>query len=175
MNDPVAQLPPEIDFSSFDFTNLTNSFLSDEKTSQSIGEKYLVFFLDGEACAVRSKQVAEAAPPLAIAKLPHAPEWLVGIANLRNEIISVVSLPVLLKKQRSAAPPKSKLVVLHSQNFVSGFAFLADRLSEIIVLKDSEIERVKGNDSPYIYGKAVHLAAQLNLIDTEKILSSLTI
>lgn len=175
MNDLAAQLPPQIDFSAFDFTNLTNSFLTAEKSSPSAGEKYLIFFLDGEPHAVRSKQVAEAAPPLPIVKLPNAPEWLVGIANLRNEIISVVNLPVLLKKQRTTAAPKSKLVVLHSQHSAPNFAFLADRLSEIITLQDKEIQSVDDEAAPYIFGKAVHPAGNLNLIDTEKILASLVI
>lgn len=173
MNDLAAQLPPAIDFSAFDFTNLTNSFLSEEKSSSTADEKYLVFYLDGDLYAVASKQVAEAAPPLRVARLPHAPEWLVGIANLRNEIITVVSLPMLLKKQRSLAAPKSKLVVLRSQNSASNIAFTADRLSEIVHLKEKEIHPLNDKDSPYIFGTAVHQYGKLNLIDTEKILAAL--
>ncbi|MGI8789238.1 MAG: chemotaxis protein CheW [Pyrinomonadaceae bacterium] len=174
MTDLTAQLPPEIDFSAFDFTNITNSFLNGEESASSVSEKYLIFFLDGESYAVASKQVAEAAPMLPIAKLPNAPEWLAGIANLRNEIITVVNLSAVLKKQRAAAP-KSKLIVLHSPNSVPSFAFLADRLSEIVSLQDKEIKRTNDENAPYIFGTVVHLSGKLNLIDTEKILSSLTI
>ena len=56
MNEPLLELPPEIDFSSFDFPNLTNSFLSDAATLQSIGEKYFFFFLGKELYAVASEQ-----------------------------------------------------------------------------------------------------------------------
>ena len=175
MNDPTIQLPPEIDFSSFDFTNLTNSFLPDEIKSPSIGEKYLVFFLEEEIYAISTAQVAEAAPLLPITSLPNAPEWLVGIANLRNEIISVVNLPMLLKKQKSTISPKSKLVVLHSPDSAPYIAFTADRLGEIISLRNDAIEFSENEKSPFVMGKAVHLAIHLNLIDTEKILSSLVI
>lgn len=175
MNDLNAQLPPEIDFSSFDFTNLTDSLLPDEIKSPSTGEKYLVFFLDEELYAVSTRQVAEVAPPLPVTPLPNAPEWLVGIANLRNEIISVVSLPRLLKKEKSAVSPKSKLVVLHSPNSAPSVAFTVARLGEIINLRSDEIRFNEDEKSPYISGKAVHLANHLNLINAEKILSSLVV
>ncbi len=175
MNDLNTQLPPEIDFSSFDFTNLTNSFLPDEIKSPSNGVKYLVFFLDEELYAVSTKEVAEVASPLQTTPLPNTPEWLIGIANLRNEIISVVSLPTLLKKQNSTASPKSKLIVLQSPNSAPYVAFRADRLSEIISLRKDEIQLDEDEKLSCISGKAVHLSNHLTLIDTEKILSSLII
>lgn len=175
MNDSIAQLPPEIDFSSFDFTNLTDSLLPDEIKSPSTGEKYLVFFLDRELYAVSTKQVAEVAPSLPVTPLPNAPEWLVGIANLRNEIISVVSLPRLLKKEKSTVSPKAKLVVLHSPDSAPSVAFTVARLGEIINLRNEEIRFDDNEKSSYISGKAVHLANHLNLIDAKKILSSLVV
>ena len=177
MNDITTQLPPEIDFSSFDFNNLTNSLLPDDVKSKSSGEKYLVFFLGEEYYAVSTGQVAEAAPSLPTTPLPNAPEWLVGIANLRNEIVSIVSLPTLLKKPRVAASPKSKLIVLRSAQPDSApfAAFGADRLNEIISLRDEEIHPAKNEKSPYICGSAVYSTKNLNLIDAEKILSSLVV
>ncbi len=175
MNDPNIQLPPEIDFSSFDFNNLANSFLSDEIQPKSTGEKYLVFFLDEELYAVATKQIAEVSPPLAVTPLPNAPEWLLGVANLRNEIIPVVSLPTLLEKRHSTISPKSKIVVLHSPESAPHVAFTADRLSEIINLRSDEINPDRNEKSPCIAGQAMHLAKRLNVIDTEKIIASLII
>lgn len=176
MNDLTNQLPPEIDFSSFDFTNLANSFLPDEIKSKSIGEKYLVFFLGEELYAVPTSQVAEVAPSMPITPLPNAPEWLKGIVNLRNEIVSVVFLPKLLGKQSpNVSPTKWKLVVLRSPDSASLIGFTADRLSEIISLRSDEIKLEPDEDSPFTIGKAVHLANRLTLVDAEKILSSLTV
>jgi purine-binding chemotaxis protein CheW len=175
MNDLTNLLPPEIDFSSFDFTNLANSFLPDEMKSKSIGEKYLVFFLGNELYAVPTNQIAEVAPPLPVTTLPNAPDWLMGIVNLRNEIVSVVLLPKLLGKPSPNASPKWKLVVLRSTDSESLIGFSADRLSEIISLRRDEIKFQPEPDSPFTLGKAVHLSNHLTLIDAEKILSSLTV
>jgi purine-binding chemotaxis protein CheW len=178
MNDLTNQLPPEIDFSSFDFTNLANSFLPDEIKSKSIGEKYLVFFLGNESFAVPTSQIAEVAPPLPVTAVPNAPDWLKGIVNLRNEIVSVVLLPKLLGKPspNAAASPKWKLVVLRSPDSSGSLlGFSADRLSEIISLRRDEITFQPDPNSPFTSGKAVHLSNHLTLIDAEKILSSLTV
>ncbi len=175
MSDPNIQLPPEIDFSSLDFTNLANSFLGDKMQPKSNGEKYLVFFLGEEPHAVSTRRVAEVSPPLAVTALPNAPEWLLGIANLRNEIILVVSLPTLLKKQYPAHSPKSKIVVLQSSDSAPRVAFTADRLSEIINVRGDEIQFNRDENAPCLLGRATHLGKRLNLIDPEKIISSLIV
>ena len=175
MTDLIPQIPPDIDFSSFDFTNLTNSFLSGLEAENSVGEKYLVFCLGDEFYAVASQTVAEAALYPPVIKLPNAPEWLVGIANLRGEIISVVDLPALLKKNASPVSTKSKIIVIRPMNSDVRFAFAADRLSEIIFLREEEITAEQQKTASLIFGKAVYKSKVLNLIDTKKIFSSMTI
>src|SRR5689334_910486 len=103
---------PEIDFFSPD---LTDSLFLENQTAEASGEKFIVFFLDGELYAVSAAQVAEVVQMLAITPLPNVPEWLLGIANLRGEIISVVDLPKLWNKKTSQNPAKAKLIVLRGQ------------------------------------------------------------
>lgn len=173
MTDLSYQNPPDIDFSSFDFTNQTNSFLSGEISAPSTGEKYLVFILGEEFYAVASGTIAEAAPYPTVVALPNAPEWLLGIANLRGEIISVVNLPFLLKKPASTVSPKSKIIVMRPQHSDNGFAFAADKLCEIIVLRDRHIEQSPENPATYTGGKSVYKSEGLTLIDPKKIFASL--
>ena len=160
-----------------DLTDFNSSFFLDSLTPPMAGEKYLTFFLDdGELYAVSSKQVTEVAPmPGPIAFLPNAPGWLIGIVNLRGEVVCVVSLPTLLNKPASIVSSKPKLVCLRPQNSDVSFAFMADRLSELIVLPNAEIQFGEDRKSPYIFGKAVHQSNDLTLINTEKFLSSLII
>jgi len=159
--------------------DLTAPFFADEEKRQAVGEKYVAFSLGKEIYAVASKMVVEVTSWLAAAPLPNAPEWLHGIANLRGEIISVVSLPMLLGKRAAkpiAAPaPKSKFIVLRSKAFESGAAFAADRLNEIVTLPDEKIQLVSDENAPFIFGEAVHQSNNLKLIDMEKLLASLAV
>ena len=168
MNDLVQENSFVLDLPSLDLTRF-----SEPRVSQTVGEKYLVFFLGEEFYAVASKSVAEAAASLPVTILPNAPEWLLGIANLRGEVISVINLPVILKKKISRPAPRPKFVVLHSPVFEFGAAFAADKLSEIVFVRDEEIVFNPDEKSPHIFGRAVCQSQTLNLVDTEKLLGSL--
>jgi len=159
----------------FDLSALDLTRFSDSQTSSAVSEKYLVFFLGEEFYAVASKSVAEAAASLVVTTLPNAPDWLLGIANLRGEVISVINLPAILRKENLTPAAKPKFIVLRSQVFESSVAFAANRISEIIALPKEKIQLITDGKSPHIFGKAVHKSQTLNLIDTEKLLASLTI
>lgn len=171
MDDITKKISANFDLSSMDLLDLGDPYFSDEKMPEIKGEKYIVFFLNSEIYAVSSKQVAEIFQPLAITPLPNIPNWMLGIANFRNEIISVIDLQKLWQRNDSAASPKAKLVVLHSESDESKIAFTIDRFSEIITLPDGNIQPVNDTELPYIFGKTIHKSTTLNLIDAEKLLS----
>lgn len=139
------------------------------------GEKYLVFLSGTEFFAIASRTIAEAAAALAVTRLPNAPTWLLGIANLRGEVISVLDFPAILKQEICTAAPNPKFIVLRSDIFESGAAFAANRINEIVALSDEEIQIETNHNSPHIFGRAVYKSQTLNLIDTEKLLASLKI
>lgn len=170
MSDLIQENPGAFDLPALDLTRF-----SDSQTSNAVGEKYLVFFLGEELFAVASKAVAEAAASLAVTKLPNAPEWLMGIANIRGEVVSVINLPAILQKENLTPAVRPKFIVLRSQVFESGAAFAANRISEIVALPDGEIQPNTDEKSPHLFGKAVHKTQTLNLINTEKLLASLKI
>jgi purine-binding chemotaxis protein CheW len=163
---------PQENFPAADLSRLPDSPFFEKQNSQPIGKKFIVFFLDDELFAVSAAQVAEVVHPPAITPLPNVPEWLLGIANLRGEILTVADLSRLWNKQSFGRPMKPKLIVLRGNNASASIAFTVDRLSEIITLPDDEIELCEENPL-YIFGKASHQSNVLNLLDTEKLVSSL--
>lgn len=157
----------------FDLPSLDLTRFSKPATQPPIGKKYLVFFSGDEYYAISSKKVIEVAPTLPVTVLPNAPEWLLGIANLRGEVVSVVNLLAVLQTKISKPVPKPKFIILRSPIFKSGVAFTADRISEIVNLPDEKVEFNDAVKPPSVFGKVVHKARALNLIDTEKLLASL--
>lgn len=165
---------PIFDLAALNLPSLPDALADDKKSARQSGEKFIVFVLDDELFAVSSKQVAEVAQPLAVTLLPNAPEWLLGIANLRGEIISVADLRKILGKQSNLSP-KAKFVVVRSQNSDALTAFSVDKLSEFVTLTSDEIQFVKNDKSPHIHGTAVYQANPLQIIDLVKLLASLEI
>lgn len=168
MNDLPAENSFADNLSAFDLTKF-----SEPQSPAAVGEKFLVFSIGDELFAVSSNQIAEATASLAVTALPNSPEWLLGLANLRGEIVSVVDLPKALRRRNSAAAPKSKFIVLHSKVFEGGAAFKADKINEIAAIAGDAIRRVEDEKSPHVFGQTFYKSQTLNFIDTEKLLASL--
>lgn len=163
------------DLSSLDLLEFEDPLYSDGRPVQPVGERYLVFFLGNKIYGILSEKVAEIFQPVSITPLFNSPEWLLGIAGFRNEIISVVDLKKLWDAKAAASKPKSKLIVLRSENFASPIAFAVDKLSKIVALPDTEIKPLKEQSLPNICGTASFESKTLHLLDAEKLLSSLTV
>ena len=112
---------------------------------------------------------------LSVTSLPNVPAWLLGIADLRGTIVSVVSLQKLLGIPNAAVSPRTKFVVLKSQNFSSPVALAVDKLSEIIVLPNEEIHFVRDDKTPYLLGRTMYKSNVLTLLNVENLFSSMTI
>ena len=65
---------------------------------------------------------------------------------------------------------KSKLIVLKPKHSASPMAFPVDRLSEIITLTKKDIQPA---EDFRFFGTAVHETVSVNLLDPEKLFSSL--
>ena len=155
------------------FSDSTNRF-DDERRAETGGEKFVVFFLCDKLYGVPTGEVAEVSPPLVIAALPNAPEWLSGLGNLRGNIIAVVNLPKIVGENPKVSTAKTKFVVLKSKNHEMPIAFPVDKLSEIVSGHDKKIEVPAENISSFVYGKFTHQSSVVHLIDCDKLLSFLT-
>lgn len=172
---PQKKSAANFDLSSLDLLELEDPFHPDKHPQQPAGEKYLVFFLNQRMYGIPSGQVAEIFQPLVVTRLFNVPEWLLGIAGFRNEVISVIDLKKLWNKQAPASSLKSKLIVLRADNAASPIAFAVDRLSKIVTLPKKDIRPVRDEKAPHISGSAVYEEKNLYLLDTEKFLSSLAV
>ncbi|HEY0658278.1 MAG TPA: chemotaxis protein CheW [Pyrinomonadaceae bacterium] len=159
---------------SIGFSDSPNSLYNDELFARTSGEKFVVFLLSEKLYGIPARQVAEVSQPLTIAALPNSPEWLLGIVNLRGEIIAIVSLPKLFGENIRASTAKTKLIVLKAKNYDTAIGFPVDKLSEIIAEHDKKFEAAGENDSPFIYAKFTYQSNTVHLIDSESLLSSLT-
>lgn len=156
----------------FEFTEMAESLFMEED-DLSNAEKFVTFYLKDELFGVATKNIAEVTRVLPIAYLPNSPEWLSGIANLRGEVVPVLNLPKLLERETYENSNRAKFVVLQTGDSV--FAFVVDKLSEIVTLQSKTIEPVQEITSPNIFGKADYKSHTLLLIDADRITSSMVL
>jgi len=75
-------------------------------------QRYLTFRSENRLYALPALQVAEVIRPATLARVPQAPESLLGLANLRGAVMPVASIRALLGLQRADATAASRLIVL---------------------------------------------------------------
>lgn len=172
------KLTDETDLSDLlDLPHLAESVFAapNRATLASEGEKYVVFQLDETLYAVHSRQVVELIGALPLTVLPMAPEWLAGIANLRGDIIQVIDLRKLWKRD-TRQPARYKLLVLRSEREKSTIAFIVDRLCEIVALAEDDIKFSAADfesSFPTFFGRITHKNHTHFLLDAETLFASL--
>lgn len=139
----------------------------DEKVHQ-----WVTFSLGDETYGIMVMQVQEVLKIPDIAPVPGAADYVVGIINLRGNVVTVVDT-----RHRFGLPPKelddaSRIVVIEVGNQILGI--LVDSVAEVVELKSSMIESAPnvGNDesSKYIQGVTSQDGRLLILVDLEKFL-----
>lgn len=84
------------------------------------------FLLAHERYAVESAWVREVYPLDNLTPLPCTPAFVLGIVNLRGEIVSVIDLRKFFDLPQTGLPDLNKIIVLESANMV--FGILADAI-----------------------------------------------
>lgn len=73
----------------------------------------LGFFVHGDAYLVALDQVREVAAVPALTRVPGAEPWLLGLSNLRGEVLPIVDLAALLGVGAAAAAAGNRVLVLN--------------------------------------------------------------
>uniref|UniRef100_A0A7V4TZG7 CheW-like domain-containing protein n=1 Tax=Candidatus Caldatribacterium saccharofermentans TaxID=1454753 RepID=A0A7V4TZG7_9BACT len=118
------------------------------------GGKYIAFEIDQETYAVPVGTVREIVRVPELTRVPLAPPYVEGVANLRGEILPVVSLRKRLGLEEKPLDELSRVVVFEKGGDIVGA--IVDRMAEAIVLEEGNIERREGigAESDFLEGVA---------------------
>lgn len=135
--------------------------------------QWVTFYLADEKYGVPVSQVREVLRYSEITPVPGAPDYVIGIINLRGNVVTVLDT-----RKRFALPPvevddSTRVVIIEVEEQVVGI--LVDQVSEVMRLGNGEVETAPnvGNDesSKYIQGVASRDGNLLILVDLHKLLS----
>ncbi len=135
--------------------------------------QWVTFQLDTETYGIDVMKVQEVLRVSEIAPVPGAPDYVMGIINLRGNVVTVLDT-----RRRFGLPPKemddsTRIAVIEANDTVIGI--LVDSVAEVVEMRRSAVESSPsvGNDesSKYIEGVANHDGELLILVDIDKLLS----
>jgi purine-binding chemotaxis protein CheW len=128
---------------------------------------YVRVTLAAEAYAVPVEHVLEAAELAQVRPVPGARPELLGVSNLRGQILPVVGLAALLGVQRAASP--RRLLVAEARGFQVGFA--VDEVSGIGALP--QLEQTSDTGPGFLLGAALSGGELIGVVDVPGVCDSL--
>ena len=133
----------------------------------------VTFRLEDEIYGINVMQVQEVLRVTEIAPVPGAPAYVLGIINLRGNVVTVVDTRERLGLGSKEVDESTRIVIIEADKMVVGI--LVDAVAEVVDLRMSEIESAPsvGNDesSKYIQGVASRDGELLILVDLNKLLN----
>ncbi|MDR1452024.1 MAG: chemotaxis protein CheW [Helicobacteraceae bacterium] len=111
------------------------------------------FMVDDEEFAVPILSIMEIIKPLAATRVPSTPEYVVGVFNLRGNVLPLIDLKRKFNGRKSSYTDETRFIVIRNKNQRSGFVI--DKLTEAIRLKESDIDPAPeslDSDDNHIYG-----------------------
>jgi purine-binding chemotaxis protein CheW len=136
--------------------------------------QFIVFSVGDEKFGVDVKQAREIIPSTELTKVPNSPDFVLGVINLREEIIPIIDLKKKLRLNSDSRSNKDeKIIIVELDNNLIGMK--VDNVSEMIRLYTSDIadppKIVKGINRDYLSGVGKLGDKLLILLDLDKILS----
>jgi purine-binding chemotaxis protein CheW len=104
--------------------------------------QYLTLGLDGETFGIVIRNVREILDLRPISKIPHAPDFLLGMIDVRGTSFPVVDLRTKLDLPKVPATEATRIIILDvpMEHRSVGVGFVADCVYEVTGIDESQIE-----------------------------------
>ena len=138
-------------------------------------DQFITFALQNTLLALPLSSALEIGHRPMITPLFNLPDWVLGVSNVRGEVVSIVDLKTYFELPSSGSKRGGRLIIVHNRDMKVGM--LVDRILGILSLDqiDTDIQESphrEGKISSFISGVVVSGKNLLNILDVDKLLSS---
>jgi purine-binding chemotaxis protein CheW len=147
--------------------------VAQKTTSDDLVLQWVTFRLAGETYGINVMQVQEVLRYTEIAPVPGAPDYVLGIINLRGNVVTVIDTRNRFGLESGEMTDSTRIVIIETEGHVIGI--LVDSVAEVVYLRQSEVEIAPnvGNDesAKFIQGVCHKNDELLILIELNKLLT----
>lgn len=134
--------------------------------------QWVTFRLENETYGINVMQVQEVLRYTDIAPVPGAPAYVLGIINLRGNVVTVIDTRSRFGLQFSDTTESTRIVIIEAEKQVIGI--LVDSVAEVVYLRTSEIDNAPNvgteESAKFIQGVSNREGELLILVDLNKLL-----
>jgi purine-binding chemotaxis protein CheW len=135
--------------------------------------QWVTFHLDNETYGINVMQVQEVLRYTEIAPVPGAPSYVLGIINLRGNVVTVIDTRQRFGLDSTPVTDNTRIVIIEADKQVVGI--MVDSVAEVVYLRQSEVETAPnvGNDesAKFIQGVCNKNGELLILVELDKMMS----
>jgi purine-binding chemotaxis protein CheW len=135
--------------------------------------QWVTYKLGEETYGINVMQVQEVLRYTEIAPVPGAPDYVLGIINLRGNVVTVIDTRSRFGLSSSDITDNSRIVIIESDDQVVGI--MVDSVAEVVYLRSSEIESAPNvgteESAKFIQGVSNRDGQLLILVDLNKLLN----
>lgn len=135
--------------------------------------QWVTFKLAAETYGINVMQVQEVLRYSEIAPVPGAPTYVLGIINLRGNVVTVIDTRLRFGLESAEVTDNTRVVIIEAEKQVIGI--LVDSVAEVVYLRQSEIDNAPnvGSDESarFIQGVSNRDGELLILVDLNQLLS----
>jgi purine-binding chemotaxis protein CheW len=148
--------------------------MSENESQKEDLRQFVSFIVGGEEFGVNILTVQEIIRPVDITRVPHAPDFVEGVINLRGRILPVIDLRTRFGFPKRDRDDDMRIVVVEIGSRTIGF--MTDAVQEVLRVDVTAIEPAPelavGVDAGYLRGVAKLDERLLILLELENILST---
>lgn len=135
--------------------------------------QWVTFCLENETYGINVMQVQEVLRYTEIAPVPGAPDYVLGIINLRGNVVTVIDTRARFGLPPADVTDNSRIVIIEAEKQVLGI--LVDSVAEVVYLRSSEIDSAPNigteESAKFIQGVSNRDGQLLILVDLNKMLT----
>jgi purine-binding chemotaxis protein CheW len=145
-----------------------------DEISAKKGSFQLSCFYIGEAlCGVDIDLVQEINKHISFTEVPHAPDYVLGIMNLRGRIVTIIDLGKKLGLGKTKISEDSRIIIVNSREEQIGL--LVDKITDVVMSDWEQVtpppSNIKGVQGKYFQGVLKVKNKLVAILDVEEVLS----
>jgi purine-binding chemotaxis protein CheW len=135
--------------------------------------QFATFYVGHMLLGIDIRVVQEISRHAQLTQVPHAPEYVRGVINLRGDVATVIDLRTILGLPKVEADKQSRNLIVHHDGEAIGL--LVDKISDILTIRESDIlpppANVNGVDGSVMRGVCTLDSGVVVLLDLERLLA----